>query len=101
MSYADPATGILGTALINAALIHRDRTGQGQHIDLSMLESMEMLMPEALLEYAINGREPRPMGNHDRWMSPHNCYKTRGDAEHWVTIAVGSRGWSGARYARR
>ena len=90
LSYADPATGILGTTLINAALIHRDRTGQGQHIDLSMLESMEMLMPEALLEYAINGREPRPMGNHDRWMSPHNCYKARGDAEHWVTIAVGS-----------
>ena len=56
-----------------------------------MLESMEMLMPEAVLEYAINGREPRPMGNHDRWMSPHNCYKTRGDAEHWVTIAVGSQ----------
>ena len=91
LSYADPATGILGTMLINAALIHRERTGKGQHIDLSMLETMEMLMPEALLEYAINGREPRPMGNHDRWMSPHDCYKTLGDAEHWVTIAVGSQ----------
>jgi crotonobetainyl-CoA:carnitine CoA-transferase CaiB-like acyl-CoA transferase len=90
ISYADPTTGIFGASLIAAALIHRDRTGQGQHIDLSMLESMEMVMPEALLEYAINGREPRPMGNHDRWMAPHNCYKTRGDAEHWVTIAVGA-----------
>jgi crotonobetainyl-CoA:carnitine CoA-transferase CaiB-like acyl-CoA transferase len=90
ISYADPTTGVFGAALIGAALIHRDRTGQGQHIDLSMLEAMEMLMPEALLEYAINEREPRPMGNHDPWMSPHNCYKTRGDAEHWVTIAVGT-----------
>jgi crotonobetainyl-CoA:carnitine CoA-transferase CaiB-like acyl-CoA transferase len=90
ISYADPTTGVFGAALIGAALIHRDRTGQGQHIDLSMLEAMEMLMPEALLEYAINGREPRPIGNHDRWMAPHNCYKTRGDAEHWVTIAVGT-----------
>ena len=90
VSYADPAAGIFGAWLINAALIHRDRTGQGQYIDLSMLEAMEMIMPEALLEYAINGREPRPMGNHDRWMAPHNCYKARGDAEHWVTIAVGS-----------
>jgi len=90
ISYADPTTGVFGAGLIGAALIHRDRTGQGQHIDLSMLESMEMVMPEALLEYAINGREPRPMGNHDRWMAPHNCYKTRGDAEHWVTIAVGA-----------
>jgi crotonobetainyl-CoA:carnitine CoA-transferase CaiB-like acyl-CoA transferase len=90
ISYADPTTGIFGAYLIIAALIHRDRTGQGQHIDLSMLEAMEMIMPEALLEYAIGGREPVPIGNHDPWMAPHNCYKARGDAEHWVTVAVGS-----------
>ncbi|HEY2107918.1 MAG TPA: CoA transferase [Candidatus Binataceae bacterium] len=90
ISYADPTTGIFGAWLIIAALIHRDRTGQGQHIDLSMLEAMEMIMPEPLLEYAISGHEPQPMGNHDPWMAPHNCYKTRGDAEHWVTIAVGN-----------
>jgi crotonobetainyl-CoA:carnitine CoA-transferase CaiB-like acyl-CoA transferase len=90
ISYADPATGIFGTFLIIAALLHRDRTGQGQHIDLSMLEAMEMLMPEALLEYAICGREPKPIGNHDRVMAPHNCYQARGGPEHWVTIAVGS-----------
>ena len=30
------------------------------------------------------------MGNHDPLMSPHNCYKALGDAEKWVTIAVGS-----------
>lgn len=94
VSYADPTTGIFGAYAIIAALIHRDRTGQGQHIDLSMLEAMEMIMPEPLLEYAISGREPRPIGNHDPWMSPHNCYKARGDAEHWVTIAVGNeREW--------
>ncbi|MGE5326859.1 MAG: CaiB/BaiF CoA transferase family protein, partial [Deltaproteobacteria bacterium] len=89
ISYADPTTGVSGAYLIIAALIHRDRTGQGQHIDLSMLEAMEMIMPEPLLQYAINGSEPQPIGNHDPWMAPHNCYKARGDAEHWVTIAVG------------
>jgi crotonobetainyl-CoA:carnitine CoA-transferase CaiB-like acyl-CoA transferase len=90
ISYADPATGILGTYLIIAALLHRDRTGQGQHIDLSMLETMQMLMPEALLEYAMCGREPKPIGNHDPVMAPHNCYQARGGPEDWVTIAVGS-----------
>jgi crotonobetainyl-CoA:carnitine CoA-transferase CaiB-like acyl-CoA transferase len=91
ISYADPTTGIFGAYLIIAALMHRDRTGKGQHIDLSMLEAMEMIMPEPLLEYAIGGgREPHPMGNHDPWMAPHNCYKARGDAEAWVTIAVGN-----------
>jgi len=49
-----------------------------------------MLMPEALLEYTMNGREPAAMGNRDQWTAPYNCYKTSGDAEQWVTIAVGS-----------
>jgi benzylsuccinate CoA-transferase BbsF subunit len=90
VGYGDPVVGNLGAWLVNAALIHRDRTGQGQYIDLSNLEALEMLMPEALLEYAMNGRDLPPDGNHDRSMAPHNCYKTSGDAEQWVTIAVGS-----------
>lgn len=90
ISYGDPVIGIFGAYLLNAALIHRKRTGQGQYIDLSNLEALEMLMPEALLEYAMNRRDLPAMGNHDRWMSPHNCYKTLGDAEQWVTIAVGT-----------
>jgi len=88
--YGDPVVGIFGAWLLNAALIHRERTGQGQYIDLSNLEALEMLMPEALLEYAMNGRDLPPMGNRDSFMAPHNCYKTSGDAEQWVTIAVGT-----------
>ncbi|HZY59712.1 MAG TPA: CoA transferase, partial [Candidatus Binataceae bacterium] len=90
VAYGDPVVGIFGAYLLNAALIHRRRTGQGQYIDLSNLEAFEMLMPEALLEYAMNGRDAPAMGNRDRWMAPHNCYKTLGDAEQWVTIAVGT-----------
>ena len=88
--YADSVIGIFGAYLLSAALIHRDRTGRGQFIDLSNLEALEMLMPEALLEYAMHRREPQPMGNRDRCMCPHNCYKTSGDAESWVAIAVGN-----------
>ena len=90
VGYGDPVIGIFGAFLLSAALIHRKRTGQGQYIDVSNLEALEMLMPEALLEYAMNGRDLPAMGNHDRWMAPHNCYKTLGDAEQWVTIAVGT-----------
>jgi crotonobetainyl-CoA:carnitine CoA-transferase CaiB-like acyl-CoA transferase len=90
ISYGDPVVGIFGAWLLNAALIQRARTGQGQYIDLSNLEALEMLMPEALLEFAISGRDPVPMGNRDPLMAPHNCYKTLGDAEQWVAIAVGS-----------
>ena len=90
VGYGDPVIGIFGAFLLGAALIHRKRTGHGQYIDVSNLEALEMLMPETLLEYAMNGRDLPAMGNHDRWMAPHNCYKTLGDAEQWVTIAVGT-----------
>ncbi|MGO9061733.1 MAG: CaiB/BaiF CoA transferase family protein [Candidatus Binataceae bacterium] len=89
-SYGDPILGMFALLAINTALVHRARTGQGQYIDVSMYEAMEMIFPEALLEYAVNGREPKPMSNHDLLMSPHNCYKTLGGAEEWVSIAVGS-----------
>ena len=90
ITYADPTTGVFGAYFAMAGLIHRQRTGRGQHIDLSMFETMEMMLAEGLLEYAINGREPQRMGNHDQWMSPHSCYKALGDAERWVAIAVGN-----------
>ncbi len=90
IAYSDPASGMFATYLVTAALIHRARTGEGQYMDLSMLEVLEMFQPEMLLEYAMTGRNAGFIGNRDRVMSPHNCYKALGDAEAWVTIAVGS-----------
>jgi crotonobetainyl-CoA:carnitine CoA-transferase CaiB-like acyl-CoA transferase len=90
ISYGDPILGMFALLAINAALMHRARTGRGQYIDVSMYEAMGMILPEALLEYAVNGREPNPLSNHDPLMAPHNCYKARGGPEDWVAIAVGN-----------
>jgi crotonobetainyl-CoA:carnitine CoA-transferase CaiB-like acyl-CoA transferase len=90
VALSDPASGLFSTFLLMASLVHRARTGRGQYIDLSMLEMLELYLPEALLDYAMNRRDSVPIGNHDRLMSPHNCYKALGDAEKWVTIAIGS-----------
>ena len=90
VAYGDPSMGLLTAFLINVALIHRSRTGEGQYFDVAMWEVLEMVSPEMLLEFAMNRRDSSPMGNHDTMMSPHNCYKALGDAEKWVTIAVGS-----------
>jgi crotonobetainyl-CoA:carnitine CoA-transferase CaiB-like acyl-CoA transferase len=89
-TYADPATGALGATAILLALAHKHLTGEGQYIDLSMLEAMATLAAEGLLEVAINGREPQRIANRDRRRAPHNCYKALGDAEMWVSIAAGS-----------
>jgi crotonobetainyl-CoA:carnitine CoA-transferase CaiB-like acyl-CoA transferase len=87
-AYGDPATGVFAAFLINAALIARRRTGLGQYFELSMMEVLAMGLPEALLEYAMNGRDLGPCGNRDRSMAPHNCYKALGGPGEWVTIAV-------------
>jgi crotonobetainyl-CoA:carnitine CoA-transferase CaiB-like acyl-CoA transferase len=91
MAYPDPTSGMFGAVAVVAALVHRARSGEGQHIDLAMLESVLSIIPEALLEYAVNGRLPQPMGNRDRSMAPHNCYKARGNEHMWVTIAAGNQ----------
>jgi benzylsuccinate CoA-transferase BbsF subunit len=94
ISYADPSAGVLAAAAIVAALIHRDRNGAGMYIDQSLLEPAVALLAEGFLDFAMNGREPARIGNRDPLMAPHNCYKTRGDANQWVTIAVATeREW--------
>jgi crotonobetainyl-CoA:carnitine CoA-transferase CaiB-like acyl-CoA transferase len=88
ITYGDPNSGALAVCAAVAALIHRARSGRGQYIDVSLWEALEMVMPEAWLEYAMNGREPAVTANRDRLMAPHNCYKSKGGAEEWLTIAV-------------
>jgi crotonobetainyl-CoA:carnitine CoA-transferase CaiB-like acyl-CoA transferase len=88
VSYADPLAGMISSYALVAALIHRKRTGEGQYIDVSMFETLEVMLAGALLEYAITGREPERAGNRDPFLAPNECYKARGDAEKWVTITV-------------
>ena len=58
---ADKTTAVYAAQAICAALVARGRTGQGQHIRLSMLDTMVgFLWPEAMSQYAIIGRENAP-----------------------------------------
>ncbi len=89
MAYGDPNGGINAASAICAALVARKRTGQGQHIDVSLWESMAVLMAEGWMDYAMNGTQPARMGNRDPLMSPHNCFRCAGEDE-WVSIACGT-----------
>jgi crotonobetainyl-CoA:carnitine CoA-transferase CaiB-like acyl-CoA transferase len=70
-----------------AALLHRRRTGRGQFIDVSQTETASSTIPEALLDFAANGRIKPRQGNEDPVMAPHGCYRCQGD-ERWIVIAV-------------
>ena len=72
---------------IMSALIHRMSTGEGQFIDISQTETASATVPEALLDFIVNGRvEPRH-GNDDPVMAPHGCFRCKGQ-DKWITIAV-------------
>ncbi len=78
---------------ICGALYHRNRTGEGQHIDLAMYEVGVSLLGEELLDYLLNGADRPRLGNRHPRHAPHGCYPCAGD-DAWVTIAVtGDEEW--------
>jgi crotonobetainyl-CoA:carnitine CoA-transferase CaiB-like acyl-CoA transferase len=93
-SYMDHTGGYYGAMAILAALLHRRRTGEGQHIDLSQTEAAITMTGISLLDYAVNGHASTRAGNAsgEPAMAPHGIYRCRaerddvGDDE-WVAIA--------------
>ncbi len=86
----DVCNGLMGTCAILTALVHRQRTGQGQFIDLSQTETAtHSLMGEHLLEYVMNGEQTLPLANRHPYFAPQGCYPCRGD-DRWVTLTVRS-----------
>ena len=76
----DPISGYFLCATVMAALAHRDRTGEPQRVDLSMMESVAAMVGDAVLEYDATGRKPGPRGNRHPRIAPHNTYRAQGDA---------------------
>ena len=88
-SYADHVGGLMGVLAILQALEHRQRTGEGQHIDLSETEAMCCLLGTALLNLRLNGKDAVPVGNSPmyRIAAPHGVYRCKGE-DRWCAIAV-------------
>ena len=59
----DYATGTMGAYALSAALFQRERTGQGQRIDMAMLDVAMILMASHVTGYMRNGKHPKPSGN--------------------------------------
>jgi benzylsuccinate CoA-transferase BbsF subunit len=87
VSYGDPTGGLHGAVALLAALLHRNRTGEGQYIDLSQWETSMAVLPEAVLAWTMNGIQPPRDGNRDPDMAPHGVFRAAG-ADRWIAIAV-------------
>jgi crotonobetainyl-CoA:carnitine CoA-transferase CaiB-like acyl-CoA transferase len=71
----DYATGTSGAFAIASALYHRNRTGLGQRIDLSMFDVSMILMGAQITSFTYGGHVPRPMGN-SHFTATIACYET-------------------------
>lgn len=86
----DVINGKAGACAVLTALFSRQKTGEGQHIDLSQLEAgTHGLIGEHLLEFAMNGRQTLPTGNRHWQYAPQGCYRCLGE-DKWVTLTVRS-----------
>ena len=82
----DPIGGMYLASSIVAALHHRARTGEGQRIDLSMIEVMASHLGDAVMEWSANGVLRRPGGNRHPRIAPHAVYATR-DGQ-WLALSA-------------
>jgi crotonobetainyl-CoA:carnitine CoA-transferase CaiB-like acyl-CoA transferase len=85
--HGDIVAGLQAATAVLAALEHRDRTGRGQHVDLSQLEAMATHMGTSVVQATGTGRFPEPIGNAHPAMSPHGVFRCLG-ADRWCAIAV-------------
>ena len=92
--YADPSNAQHGLFAVLAALWHRERTGEGQWIDMSQLEATVGLGGEALLDHFMNGRVWGTQGATHLSLAPHGVYPCAESASEsalpWVAIACQS-----------
>lgn len=85
----DTIGGIYITYALLLALFNRQRTGKGCYIDFSMLEGMLSLMPQPIIDYTLNQKEWRRVGNRDAVKVPHGIYRCTGD-DQWIAISISS-----------
>ncbi|HYZ61838.1 MAG TPA: CaiB/BaiF CoA-transferase family protein [Acetobacteraceae bacterium] len=92
VALTDVLTGLYATTAILAALAHRERTGQGQHIDLALLDVQVASLANQTMNYLVSGVPPARMGNAHPNIVPYQDFPTQdGD----MIVAVGNDGQFG------
>jgi CoA:oxalate CoA-transferase len=86
-SIGDIAAGLFTAVGVNAALVHRQRTGEGMKIDVAMLDCQVAILENALARYLATREVPAPIGARHPSITPFDAFKT-GDG--FVVIAAGN-----------
>jgi crotonobetainyl-CoA:carnitine CoA-transferase CaiB-like acyl-CoA transferase len=76
-SVSDVAASYMAFGMINAALVHRFRTGEGQHVDVSLVSASLGLLPDPVAIYFDTGERPKRAGNRNLNLSPAEAFQAK------------------------
>ena len=89
VAITDLMTGMYATVAVLAALMHRDRTGDGQHIDMALLDTQVAMLANMGSNYLNSGKPPKRWGNAHANIVP---YQTFACADGHIIVATGNDG---------
>ncbi|CAN7277552.1 CaiB/BaiF CoA-transferase family protein [Rhizobium sp. LjRoot254] len=87
VAFADIFTGVYSVVAIQAALIAREKSGQGQHIDMALLDCMTGVLANQAMNFLASGNVPKRLGNAHPNISP---YQTFAVADGHLIVACGN-----------
>ena len=88
-TYPDPIGALHGAAAVMLALMHRQATGQGQHVEVPQVEGAMHYIGGEILAALASGIDPQPRGNRVDWAVPHDAFPAAG-TDQWIAIAATS-----------
>lgn len=89
VAIADIFTGMYASTAILAAVIHKDRTGDGQYIDMALLDTQIAVMANVSSAYLCSDQVPQRWGNASPIIVPYQTFPT---ADGWMIVGVGNDG---------
>ncbi len=94
---ADLTAGLLATQAVLLGLLHRERTGEGQRIEVNMLQAQHAALVYHVSRQALTGESESPRGNAHRGLVPYDVYRC---TDGWLAVACGNdRSWQALREA--
>lgn len=87
VAIVDLFTGMYASSAILAAVIHRDRSGEGQYIDMALLDTQVAMLANISSNYLCSGVSPHRWGNAHPNVVPYQTFQT---SDSWIIVAVGN-----------
>ncbi|HEY2870607.1 MAG TPA: CoA transferase [Reyranella sp.] len=87
MSIGDMGAGLYTAIAVNAALLHREKTGESTKVDIAMFDCQLALLENAIMRYTVEGEIPGPLGARHPTITPFQAFKTKDGS---MIIAAGN-----------